>query len=277
MLHFPNSKLNLGLRILRKRADGFHDIDTVFYPVSWCDALELLEDPGSKEAVQMSFSGIPVSGEVPQNLVYRACKMISDLKKIPPVKIHLHKSIPMGAGLGGGSADAAFIIKMLDEKFSLQLGAQKMKELASCLGSDCAFFIENTPLSAAGKGDRFSEIQVSLKDYYILIIYPGIHSDTAGAYRGIQPDDSGPSVAEVIKKFPIIQWKDHLVNHFEKSVFARYPEIGKLKQKLYASGAVYSSMSGSGSAVFGIFEKKPEINFPQHYNYFLQNPVNSAL
>jgi 4-diphosphocytidyl-2-C-methyl-D-erythritol kinase len=277
MLHFPNSKLNLGLRILRKRADGFHDIDTVFYPVNWCDALELLENPGSKEAVQMSFSGIAVSGEASQNLVYRACKMISDIKKIPPVKIHLHKNIPMGAGLGGGSADAAFIIKMLDEKFSLQLGAQKMKELASLLGSDCAFFIENRPLSATGKGDRFSEAQASLQDYYILIVYPGIHSNTAQAYGGIQPDDSGSSVTEVIRNFPVTQWKDHLVNHFEKSVFNRYPQIEKLKEQLYVSGAVYSSMSGSGSAVFGLFEKRPDLNFPPDYSYFLQNPMNSAL
>jgi 4-diphosphocytidyl-2-C-methyl-D-erythritol kinase len=203
--------------------------------------------------------------------------MISDIKKIPSVKIHLHKNIPMGAGLGGGSADAAFIIKMLDEKFSLRLGALKMKELASLLGSDCAFFIENKPLLAKGKGNQFSEIPVSLGNYYILVVYPGIHSNTAEAYRGIQPDDSGPFIAEVIKKFPVAQWKGHLVNHFEKSVFARHPEIEKLKEQLYASGAIYSSMSGSGSAVFGIFEKEPQIRFPQHYNYFLQNPANMPL
>jgi 4-diphosphocytidyl-2-C-methyl-D-erythritol kinase len=276
MLRFPNSKLNLGLRILRKRADGFHDIDTAFYPLDWCDAIELLENPNGEEPVRISFSGIPVSGEASQNLVYRAWKMISHIHKIPPVKIHLHKNIPMGAGLGGGSADAAFIIKMLDEKFNLQLGTKKMEALASELGSDCAFFIKNKPLLASGKGDQFSEAKVSLDNYYIMVAYPGIHSNTAEAYHGVQPDDAGPSVAEVLDNFPPEKWKDHLVNHFEKSVFARYPEIEKLKMQLYESGAVYASMSGSGSAVFGIFEKKPHVTFPPHYNYFLQNP-NSPL
>jgi 4-diphosphocytidyl-2-C-methyl-D-erythritol kinase len=277
MLVFPNCKINLGLHVVAKRPDGFHNIETVFYPVSWCDALEILENGEHQRAFTYSQSGIPIDGKPEENLLYRAWEIISKQKKLPPIKVHLHKNIPMGAGLGGGSSDAAYFINLLNSYFDLGYSDFEKMEIASRLGSDCAFFIKNKPVLAKEKGNVFSEVQVELDSYYILIVYPGIHSNTRDAYNGLVPIVPGNDPASIIKGTGIKEWKNLLVNDFEISIFKKYPGIKSLKESLYEAGAFYSSMSGSGSAVFGIFEKEPQLKFPATCLYYLQKPKGKIL
>jgi 4-diphosphocytidyl-2-C-methyl-D-erythritol kinase len=203
--------------------------------------------------------------------------MISAIKKMPPIQVHLYKNIPMGAGLGGGSADAAFFINMVDSKFMLDLSEAQKTEIASKLGSDCAFFLKNTPVIAVGKGNEFSEVKIDLSKYYILLVYPNIHSDTKAAYQGLSPKKAELQLKHIIENMPISQWKQFLVNDFESTIFVKYPEIKQLKEDLYTKGALYASLSGSGSAVFGIYDKMPELNFPEEFKYFLQNPDANVL
>lgn len=277
MLVFPNCKINLGLHVTSKRPDGFHNIETVFYPLNWCDALEVIENNQANRAISLSQSGLPVSGPVEGNLLFKAWNLVNNIQKLPPLKMHLHKHIPMGAGLGGGSADAAFCINLLDRKFNIGLSLWQKLKMASEIGSDCAFFIENKPVMATGKGNEFSSIQANLSGYYILAVYPGVHSNTRDAYNGLAPKMPAENLRHVIENIPVQQWKHHLVNDFEASIFAKYPAVGGLKQTLYNSGAIYASMSGSGSAVFGIFDKEPPINFPASFQYFLQKPASVIL
>jgi len=277
MLVFPNCKVNLGLHVVAKRPDGFHNIETVFYPLNWCDALEVIENSRPKEAFTYSQSGIPIAGAPEQNLIYKAWELISEEKDLPPVKVHLHKNIPMGAGLGGGSSDAAFFINLLNEQFDLGFTVAEKIRLASQLGSDCAFFINNRPVFAQGKGNEFSDSTIDLSSYYILAVYPAIHSNTKDAYEGLSPKIPKHDLASVITTHKIKEWKHSLVNDFESSLFKKYPEIKLLKENLYQSGAVYVSMSGSGSAVFGIFEHEPVLNFSSAFNYYLQKPLAKIL
>lgn len=272
MLVFPNCKINLGLHVVSKREDGFHNIETVFYPVNWCDALEVLENPESGEAFVFSQSGLNISGKTEDNLLYKAWRLITAEKKIPNIQVHLHKNIPMGAGLGGGSSDAASFLNILNSRFSLNYTSNALKNMASHLGSDCAFFIENQPVYAKGRGNEFSAIQVDLSSYYILTIYPGIHSNTKEAYDGLTPKLPSHHLVSLIEKTPITFWKEALVNDFEPAIFKKYPEIKLLKENLYAAGAIYASMSGSGSAVFGIFKEEPVLNLPTAFSYYLQKP-----
>lgn len=258
MISYPNAKINLGLHVIEKRADGFHNIETVFYPVGWTDILEVVRDNSKNSGVTFSSSGIFIPGAVEENLCVRAYNLISKEYPMPAVKVHLHKQIPIGAGLGGGSSDAAFFIRALNDLFELNLAWGELHHYAKQLGADCSFFITNKPVFAEGKGDQFESVNLSLKGWHIAIVYPNIHVSTADAYVGITPVKGNDSLEQMIQH-PISKWKDGLKNDFEKKIFEKFPDIGKLKNKLYDLGAVYSSMSGSGSAIYGLFKTKVDL------------------
>jgi 4-diphosphocytidyl-2-C-methyl-D-erythritol kinase len=258
MICFPNAKINLGLYITEKRNDGFHNIETVFYPIGWNDALEVIENKSSTEDFNLHLSGLSISGGISDNLLHKAYSIIKQTRTLPAIDVYLHKTLPMGAGLGGGSADAAFFINLLNEQFNLNFTEEERLIFARELGSDCAFFIKNKPVFASQKGDVFTEITLALSHLYIAIIYPNIHSNTKEAYSLVRPQQPVKSLFEVIKH-PITTWKTHLINDFERSIFNLYPAVEEIKHSLYDLGAIYSSMSGSGSAVFGLFETEPDI------------------
>jgi len=250
MIVFPNAKINIGLHVVAKRPDGYHNLETVFYPVKLSDALEMAESREPK----LTTSGIEVDGPPENNLVLKAWQLLSNDFDLPPVHFHLHKNIPFGAGLGGGSADAAFTLKMLNDYFLLHLKNEELKRYAAQLGADCPFFIENKPAFATGAGDELQTIDLDLSEYKIVILKPGISVSTPEAYKNIQPKSPDFTLAH-LPQLPLDEWKDTVINDFEKSVFPKYPEIKHLKEKLYELGAVYAAMSGSGSAVYGIFTK----------------------
>jgi 4-diphosphocytidyl-2-C-methyl-D-erythritol kinase len=262
MVVFPNCKINIGLNIISKRPDGFHNIESCFYPAGWTDILEIIP----AKALSFTSTGIDIPGESAGNLCVKAYQLLQKDYNLPPVNIHLHKVIPIGAGLGGGSADGAFTIKLLNQVFELNLISVQMQDYARQIGSDCAFFIENTPVFCYGKGDQFSNTELDLSKYYIVLVNPQIHIGTAEAYAGIVPAEPQIKISDMLK-LPIEQWKNHLVNDFEKSIFIKYPAVASVKETLYAQGAVYASMSGSGSTVYGIFNKEVEVkkHFPEHY------------
>ncbi|MEN8226281.1 MAG: 4-(cytidine 5'-diphospho)-2-C-methyl-D-erythritol kinase [Bacteroidota bacterium] len=249
MIAFPNAKINLGLHVLGKRDDGFHDIETVFYPVSMCDSLEITPSGDGKTSLRQY--GPALSGG--ENLCLKAYHLLREEYDLPPVEIHLLKHVPAGAGLGGGSSDAAFTFKMLNEMFALNISTGELEKLAAKIGSDCAFFIRNKPAFAYGRGEQLENIGLDLSEKHIRIIKPDVHVSTPEAYKMLRPDANRPSLREIIQQ-PIVKWKDILVNDFEKPIFKRYPEIRKIKESMYEKGALYASMSGSGSAVFGIFD-----------------------
>lgn len=263
MILFPNAKINLGLNVIEKRADGFHNIETVFYPVNWCDAMEVLDSPD--KPFDLTISGLTVQGPLEDNIIFKAWKALNVVVKTPPMKVNLHKTLPMGAGLGGGSSNAAFFLRLANQKFKLGLDSKNLMDIARKLGADCAFFIENTPVFAVGKGDEFTSVKLSLKDYRILVVHPGINSNTKEAYEGVIPQKPIRSVKEIVENEPVSNWKNCLFNDFEKSIFKKYPEVEKLKNQMYDVGAIYASMSGSGSAVFGIFKVKQTITFQTTY------------
>lgn len=255
MLTFPNAKINIGLYITEKRADGFHNLSSCFYPVGWSDALEILP----AETLSFESTGIDIPGDASQNLCLKAYHLLKkDFPEMPPVRIHLHKVVPIGAGLGGGSADCAFTIKSLNSLFSLGLDNKAMQAYTSQLGSDCAFFIENKPKYCFGKGDQFDEIAVSLKGKYIVLVNPNIHISTAEAYSSIKPKPANVDLQIALSQ-PLDTWKDSILNDFEISLAPKYPIIQDIKNQLYSLGAEYACMTGSGSTVFGIFENTPAI------------------
>lgn len=260
MISFPNAKINLGLNIISKREDGYHNIESIFYPVGCKDILEVIE---STELLFQS-SGIEIPGDSTQNLCLKAYNLLKKDFDIPPVTIHLHKVIPIGAGLGGGSSDAAFTLKVLNNLFQLNISNKKLETYARLLGSDCAFFIENKPVFAMEKGDVFEDINLTLDSFFIVLVNPNIHISTAEAYAGITVNNTFPSPIDIIKN-PMPKWKGELKNDFELSIAKKYPEIESIKNKLYSLGALYSAMTGSGSTVFGIFDKLPELSFPKDY------------
>lgn len=264
MVVFPNAKINLGLSVTEKRTDGFHNIETAFYPVPLRDALEII--PAKDGKTEFGFSGPNIPGTVENNLCFKAWELLKNDFHLPEIKFHLHKVIPMGAGLGGGSADGAFTIRLLNQVFNLKLTNGQMQDYARQLGSDCAFFIENKPVFAFGKGDLFEDTRVDLSGFYLILIKPTINVNTAGAYANIVPSRPAISIKEIIR-LPVEKWKDLLQNDFETSVFKSYPEIETIKNQLYENGAVYASMSGSGSAVFGIFKTIIELKslFPDFF------------
>lgn len=265
MITFPNVKINLGLSITEKRPDGYHNLETVFYPVALEDALEIRTS--SATAPDRKFTlhqhGLEIAGKAEDNLVAKAYQLLDEKFNLPPVDIHLYKHIPSGAGLGGGSSDAAFMLKLLNEHFHLNLPDNQLEEYAATLGADCAFFIRNKPTFAEGIGNIFSPIELSLSGYGIMIVKPDIFVSTREAFSNIHPHRPEHPIKEVIQR-PVSEWKETLINDFEASVFPLHPAIEAIKQELYNQGAAYASMSGSGSSVFGLFAPEaslPEINW----------------
>lgn len=268
MISFPNAKINIGLSVTEKRSDGFHNLETVFYPVGWNDILEIVDS----ETLAFSSSGINLNIDSENNLVKKAYNLLSNDFNLSPVKIHLHKSIPFGAGLGGGSSDAAFMLKMLNDQNNLGLSTSDLQRYALQLGSDCAFFINNLPVFASGRGEIFTKIDIRLNDLFIIIVKPEVTVNTASAFKLIVPQKPEKSLIDLIK-LPINTWKYHISNQFEIPVIEQFPVIGTIKNQLYDLGAIYASMSGSGSSIFGIFEAEPsnwKDTFNPHYLTFGQ-------
>ena len=259
MISFPNCKINLGLNILAKREDGFHDLETIFFPVSFTDILEIIP----AKAFSFQTSGLECTSD---NLCIRAYELLKqDFPLLPAVAMHLHKAIPLGSGLGGGSADAAFTLKLLNDKFLLSLSDDQFLQYAARLGSDCPFFIYNKPCLATGRGEKLNPVDLPLKGCKLVLINPGITVSTSWAFSQIIPSSPASHIENIIK-MPIENWKEYLFNDFEGPVFSKYPEIGEIKAFLYDSGAAYASLSGSGSTVFGIF--KSDMPLPGIENYF---------
>lgn len=258
MITFPNAKINLGLNIVEKRPDGYHNLETVFYPVPIEDALEVNVLNEGDAKFRLNQAGLQIEGEADNNLVVKAYKLLDEKFNLPPVDIHLFKHIPSGAGLGGGSSDAAYMLKLLNEKFSLQLTQEALEEYAASLGADCAFFIRNTPTYAEGIGNIFSPISLSLEGYKIIVVKPDIFVSTREAFAQIKPHRPEVPLKEIVKR-PIEEWKELMLNDFEESVFPQFPAIREIKEELYGEGAVYAAMSGSGSSVFGLFEPETEL------------------
>ena len=251
---FPNAKINLGLNIVEKRPDGYHNLETIFYPINLQDALEVTRRENNDKEYTLHISGSPLEGEPEDNLVVKAYKLLKkDYPGLLPVDIHMYKHIPAGAGLGGGSSDAACMIKLLNDKFSLGLSTERMEEYAVKLGADCAFFIRNKPVFATGIGNLFEPVELSLKGYHIILIKPDIFVSTRDAFAEIKPVRPAVSLKEIVKQ-PMETWKNSMKNDFEDSVFKKFPEIAAIKDELYDLGAVYAAMSGSGSSVYGIFK-----------------------
>ncbi len=256
MIFYPNAKINIGLNITEKRADGYHNIETVFYPIGLCDVLEVAP---SETCDDYSFStgGIAIDGDPENNLIIKAYRLLNQDFDIPSVDISLMKQIPFGAGLGGGSADAAFMLKALNKLFGLKIATRKLEAYAVKLGADCPVFIRNKPVFASGIGNEFSKTDLSLKGYFLVLVKPEIHVSTPEAYSKVVPRKPLHSLQELVK-LPVSEWKGLVVNDFETSVFANHTAIGKIKQDLYDAGALYASMSGSGSSVYALFAAEPD-------------------
>jgi 4-diphosphocytidyl-2-C-methyl-D-erythritol kinase len=259
MIVFPPCKINLGLHVISKRPDGYHDIETCFYPVPWTDILEII--PSNKTA--FTFSGQPISGKEESNLCVRAYSLLQQDFVIPPVQLHLHKIVPSGAGLGGGSSDAAATLKLLNEIFSLGIGMERLRSYASLLGSDSPFFIEPQPTFGTGKGEIVTPLYLPLKGKYLMVVDPGIHCSTAEAYGRVNARQPKMPLKEILAR-PIAEWKEFLQNDFEPSIFSSYPILRDIKERLYQRGAAYASMSGSGSSIFGLFHQPQDMekDFP---------------
>lgn len=266
MISFPNCKINIGLNILQKREDGYHNIETVFFPLPFTDVLEIIQP--EKDEIEFTVSGIEVSN-AEDNLCIKAYHLLKkDFPQLPFIKMHLHKAIPLGAGLGGGSADGAFTLKLLNEKFQLLLSQTQLINYALQLGSDCPFFIINKPCFASSRGEVLELIDLDLSDYKMVIVNPEIHINTGWAFSQIKPAQPKKNIKEIIHQ-PIETWRDELINDFEKPVLQFHPEIKKIKETLYEQDVVYASMTGSGSTVFGLLKKGAamESSFPNHYFY----------
>jgi 4-diphosphocytidyl-2-C-methyl-D-erythritol kinase len=269
LISFPNCKINLGLNVIKKRQDGFHDIETVFYPLQLRDVLEIIKlnpsrPPGSSSKgseTKFITTGLPINGAAEKNLCIKAYQRLQqDISTLPPVHIYLHKAIPIGAGLGGGSADGSFTLKLLNEKFQLKLTTEQLLDYALDLGSDCPFFILNRPCFATGRGEFLEKIELDLSAYSFMIVYPGVHINTAWAFQQLTPTLPPKTIREIILQ-PISTWRDQLRNDFEQAVCNQHPELSTIKLKLYQAGAIYASLSGSGSCFYGIFPKNqlPEL------------------
>lgn len=255
MLIFPNAKINIGLNVIERRPDGYHNLETVFYPIAIKDALEIVVS----DKLSFQSTGLEIPGRVEDNLCVKGYHMVKRDFDLPPVSIHLHKHIPIGAGLGGGSADAAFFIKLLNQNFDLGLSGDQMMNYARQLGADCAFFIQNKPVFAFDKGDEFEPIRLDLSDYKIVLVMPPVHISTSEVYGGVKPAPVKDSLMELIYK-PVAEWKSYIKNDFEVSVFKNHPVIRGVKAAVYEAGALYASMSGSGASVFGIFKETPDLS-----------------
>jgi 4-diphosphocytidyl-2-C-methyl-D-erythritol kinase len=258
---FPNCKINLGLHVTAKRSDGYHELETVFYPVAVQDALEIVKGAETRITV----TGM-AAGDAQENSCRKAYEMLRKDFALPAVSIHLHKTIPVGAGLGGGSADAAFTLMLLNKKFGLQIGTEALLRYALLLGSDCPFFIKNKPCFATGRGEQLEPLPLDLSGYKIVLVNPGIPINTAWAFQQITPRRPAGNLKEIIQ-LPVEHWKNSLSNDFEKTVTVHHPAIGGCIEELYRMGALYAAMSGSGATVYGIFHKQaqPQFSFPLAY------------
>ena len=260
MIVYPNAKINIGLNVVEKRKDGYHNLETVFYPIPLLDALEVSVEDNTDKVCNIKVSGEILQGRPEDNLVvktYDLLKAMFPQKINASVSIHLHKHIPIGAGLGGGSSDAAFMLKTLNQKFELNLADEEMKAIASKLGADCPFFIENKPVFAQGVGDIFSKIACNLSGKTLVLVKPDVFVSTKDAYSMVTPKMPDVHLPDLMA-LPLDQWKNSIKNDFETSVFRKYPEVAAIKDRLYDLGAVFASMSGSGSAVYGIFSSPLE-------------------
>jgi 4-diphosphocytidyl-2-C-methyl-D-erythritol kinase len=264
MIVFPNAKINLGLSVLNKRKDGYHNLESIFLPVPFFDSLEFIESN------KLSFeSSIEIDDEK-SNSILQAYQFIKEIKDIPPVSIYVHKNIPIGAGLGGGSADGAFMLNGLNDYFNLDLSVEQLEKLALKIGSDCPFFIQNKPKLVHGTGDILSDITISLSGYYIAVINPKIHVSTKMAFSNLKlKKNRNSDLKNVVNSTPISEWKNSIFNDFEPSIFKQYPSIESLKNQCYKLGAIYSSMSGTGSTVYGVFEKEIDLS-SFNSDYFVQ-------
>lgn len=274
MLNFPNAKINLGLFITSRLEDGYHTLETLFYPTNWCDILEITENKNySKSQPEDSFhiSGLSVDGPTNQNLCSKAYHLLKEKFNLPPIHIFLHKQIPTGAGLGGGSSDGAHTLLLLNNLFGLNISHEILSEYALKLGSDCPFFISNKPSYATSKGEILNAAPEILRGSFLVIIKPSIAISTAMAYSRIKPEIPERNIAEIIA-MPKGEWRHFLKNDFEKTIVKQFPQIEKLKTNLYQAGAYYASMSGSGSAVFGLFQEEVKLSFlknEQHHSAWL--------
>ena len=255
MVSFPPCKINLGLNITRKRDDGYHEIVTCFHPVPWTDVLEIVP----ADSFTFTSSGIPVPGSEEANLCVRAYELLKQQHILPPVAMYLLKIIPTGAGLGGGSSDGAYTLRMLNDLFGLGLPREELQALAATLGSDCAFFISDEPMIGRGRGDLLSEVSLNLRDKYLVIVKPELPISTARAYAHVKPSVPATDLQAIVEKYPVAEWREVLKNDFEQPLFERYPELKDIRERLYGHGAVYAAMSGSGSAVFGLFENEVSV------------------
>ena len=259
MLVFPNAKLNLGLYVTERRPDGFHSLESVFLPLPWTDALEILPAPAGQPETSITLTGRPIPGNPATNLCVRAYELLqADFPQLPPAQIYLHKIVPSGAGLGGGSADAAFALKAANDLFSLNISVEALESYARRLGSDCAFFIQNKLVLAVEKGDVFEEIDLNLMGTGCVAVYPNLHISTAEAYARISPQQPVHSLRAALAQ-PMATWRDTVSNDFETALTPTHPVLAEIKQQLYAAGAAYASLSGSGSAVYGLWPAGQEI------------------
>lgn len=252
MIVFPNAKINLGLHITSKRQDGYHEIESCMYPIPLYDALEIQ----IAQRTHFTSTGISIPGKPADNLILKAYDLLKkDFGELPSVSIHLHKAIPIGAGLGGGSADAAFALTLMNNLFELHLDDLTLEDYATKLGSDCPFFVQNKPKLVSGRGEMMITTTMSLKGKWILLINPAIQISTQQAYAAVTPRPAMHVLAEMLKQ--PLTWKEKLVNDFEKSLFPKYPQLATIKEQLYEAGAFYAAMSGSGSTMFGLFDEEP--------------------
>lgn len=269
MIAFSNAKINLGLNILNKRPDGFHDIESIFYPVRLSDVIEII--PNQKQDCTIHNSGIHIEVEKEKNLCYKAWKLMHEKYGIGGIDVFLFKKIPMGAGLGGGSSNATFIVTLINQLFSLKLSIENIKSLVALLGSDCPFFVENRPSFVSGTGNQIEPISLDLSKYHIYLIYPNVHISTIDAYKNCSPKPSVYDLKKALKE-PLPKWKDFIKNDFEEWALDMYPLLKEVKNLLYQMGALYAAMSGSGSTMYGIFEEEGFTNvkamLPSSYKVF---------
>lgn len=258
MINFPNAKINLGLNITEKRNDGFHNLETVFFPLKVADILEIQEQRKSKTC-NLTNSGFQIDSKADDNLCCRAYNLISEEYRIPGIDAHLHKIIPFGSGLGGGSSDAAFTLLMINQLFNLQLSNEQLFSYAESLGADVPFFLQNIPSFACEKGNKISKIRINLKGYFLVLVVPPLQISTKFAYNGISPNKRNISLKEEMENRQVEEWRNHITNDFEYHIFQSYPKLKEMKTKLYDLNAVYASMSGSGSALYGIFSEQPDV------------------
>lgn len=264
MISFPNAKINLGLYVTAKRPDGFHDIESVFLPISLVDVLEII--PAERNKVEFALEGIRVEGDVKENICIKAYELLQKDFDLPGIKACLLKNIPTGAGLGGGSSDGAFMLRLLDKTFALHLPSDRLTKYAAVLGSDCPFFLANQACFVSGRGENLAPLPLDMRSFFITVVHPGIHVSTAEAYSILKPRPADLNLTQ-LSTSNMGEWRNTITNHFEAPVIALHPEIGAIKKKLYELGAIYASMSGSGSSVYGIFEDQKNLA-ASFENYF---------